>query len=79
MFGYDYLVGTGKLIVNKKEGYLVETNEDFIKEIIINLKSNVIKLTTHEKKMFLEWFVKEIRVKKEWDEVMIVSVVFWIS
>ena len=29
--------------------------------------------------MFLERFVKEIRVKKEGDEVMIESVVFWVG
>ena len=56
----------------------VITNEDLIKEIIVNLKSNFIKLNNHEKKMFLERFVKEIRVKKEGDEVMIESVVFWL-
>ena len=50
--------------------------EDLIKQIIVNLKSNFIKLNNHEKKMFLERFVKEIRVKKEGDDVMIESVVF---
>ena len=47
-----------------------------VPEIIVNLKRNFIKLNSHEKKMFLERFVKEIRVKKERDEVMIESVVF---
>ena len=63
-----------ELIDNKEE--IIETNEDLIKEIIVNLKSNFIKLNNHEKKMFLERFVKEIRVKKEGDEVMIESVLF---
>ena len=63
-------------LIDNKEEDLIETNEDLIKEIIVNLKSNFIKLNNHEKKMFLERFVKEIRVKKEGDEVMIESVVF---
>ena len=50
-----------------------------VPEIIVNLKSNFIKLNNHEKKMFLERFVKEIRVKKEGDEVMIESVMFWVG
>ena len=63
-------------LIDNQEEYLIETNEDLIKEIIVNLKSNFIKLNNHEKKMFLERFVKEIRVKKEGDEVMIESVLF---
>lgn len=63
-------------LIDSKENDLIETNEDLIEEIIVNLKSNFIKLNNHEKKMFLERFVKEIRVKKEKDEVMIESVVF---
>lgn len=63
-------------LIDNKEEDLIETNEDLIKEIIVNLKSNFIKLNNHEKKMFLERFVKEIRVKKEGDEVMIESVLF---
>ena len=63
-------------LIDNKEEDIIETNEDLIKEIIVNLKSNFIKLNSHEKKMFLERFVKEIRVKKEGDEVMIESVVF---
>ena len=61
-------------------GNTIEMNIDnqWIKGIIVNLKSNFIKLNNHEKKMFLERFVKEIRVKKEGDEVMIESVVFWL-
>ena len=63
-------------LIDNKEEEIIETNEDLIKEIIVNLKSNFIKLNNHEKKMFLERFVKEIRVKKEEDEVMIESVLF---
>ena len=63
-------------LIDTKEVDVIETNEDLIEEIIVNLKSNFIKLNNHEKKMFLERFVKEIRVKKEGDEVMIESVVF---
>ena len=63
-------------LIDNKEEDVIETNEDLIKEIIVNLKSNFIKLNNHEKKMFLERFVKEIRVKKKGDEVMIESVVF---
>ena len=63
-------------LIDNKEEDLIETNEDLIKEIIVNLKSNFIKLNNHEKKMFLERFVKEIRVKKEGDKVMIESVLF---
>ena len=63
-------------LIDTKEEDVIETNEDLIKEIIVNLKSNFIKLNNHEKKIFLERFVKEIRVKKKGDEVMIESVVF---
>ena len=63
-------------LIDNKEEDVIETNEDLIKEIIVNLKSNFIKLNNHEKKIFLERFVKEIRVKKKGDEVMIESVVF---
>ena len=52
------------------------TNEEIIKEVIVNLKNNFIHLNNHEKKMFLERFVKEIKVKKEGNDVMIESVVF---
>ena len=51
-------------------------NEEVIKEVIVNLKNNFIHLNNHEKKMFLERFVKEIKVRKEGNEVMIESVVF---
>ena len=52
------------------------TNEEVIKEVIVNLKNNFIHLDNHEKKMFLERFVKEIKVRKEYNEVIIESVVF---
>lgn len=63
-------------LVDTKEEYLIETNENLIKEIIVNLKSNFIRLNNHEKKIFLERFVKEIRVKKVDDEVVIENVMF---
>ena len=52
------------------------TNEDVIKEVIVNLKNNFIHLNNHEKKMFLERFVKEIKVRKEGNDVIIDEVIF---
>lgn len=51
-------------------------NIDKIKQIIVNLKSNFISLSNHEKKMFLERFVKFIEVEKINDEVIIKKVEF---
>ena len=62
--------------LTEKEEEIIETNEDLIKEIIVNLKSNFVRLDNREKKIFLERFVKDIRVKKEVYKVMIESVVF---
>ena len=61
---------------NEEECQIDNTNENIIKEVITNLKENFINLNNHEKKMFLERFVKEIRVKKENDKVVIEDVVF---
>ena len=52
------------------------TNEYIIKEVIVNLKNNFIYLNNHEKKMFLERFVKEIKIRKEGDNVIFDEVVF---
>ena len=52
------------------------TNEEIIKEVIVNLKNKFIHLNNHEKKMFLERFVKEIKVRKEGNDVIIESGVF---
>ena len=51
-------------------------NEEVIKEVIVNLKNNFIHLNNHEKKMFLERFVKEIKVRKEGNDVIIDEVIF---
>lgn len=61
---------------NKENNQEDLTNVEVIKEIIVNLKNNFLHLDNHEKKMFLERFVKEIKVRKETDEVMIESVLF---
>ena len=61
---------------NEEESEIDNTNEKIIKEVITNLKENFINLNNHEKKMFLERFVKEIRVKKENDKVVIENVAF---
>lgn len=52
------------------------TNVDVIKEIVINLKNNFLHLNNHEKKMFLERFIKEIKVRKENNDVIIEEVIF---
>ena len=65
--------------INKYSNEEDLTNEEVIKEVIVNLKNNFIHLNNHEKKMFLERFVKEIKVRKENNEVLIESVVFWDS
>ena len=52
------------------------TNEKIIKEVIVNLKNNFIHLNNHEKKMFLERFVKEIKVRKDGNDVVIDEVIF---
>lgn len=52
------------------------TNVEVIKEIIVNLKNNFIHLDNHEKKMFLERFVKEIKVIKNGNNVEINEVIF---
>ena len=41
-----------------------------------NLKNNFIHLNNHEKKTFLERFVKEIKVRKEGNDVIIDEVIF---
>lgn len=43
---------------------------------IVNLKNNFINLTNHEKKMFLERFVMEIKVRKDDGNVVIDNVFF---
>lgn len=52
------------------------TNENIIKDIITNLKNNYIHLNNHEKKLFLERFVKEIKVRKVNNNVIIDEVFF---
>ena len=52
------------------------TNVEVIKEIVINLKNNFLHLNNHEKKMFLERFIKEIKVRKENNDVIIEEVIF---
>ena len=47
-----------------------------IKEIITNIKNNFIHLNNHERKMFLERFIKEIKVIKEDNTVIIKEVIF---
>ena len=52
------------------------SNVEVIKEIVINLKNNFLHLNKHEKKMFLERFIKEIKVRKENNDVIIEEVIF---
>ena len=52
------------------------TNIEVIKEIVINLKNNFLHLNNHEKKMFLERFIKEIKVRKDNNDVIIEEVIF---
>ena len=53
-----------------------EINMENIKEIITNIKNNFIHLNNHERKMFLERFIKEIKVIKEDNTVIIKEVIF---
>ena len=53
-----------------------EINMENIKEIITNIKNNFIHLNNHERKMFLERFIKEIKVIKEDNIVIIKEVIF---
>ena len=62
--------------INKETNEENLTNEDVIKEVIVNLKNNFIHLNNHEKKMFLERFIKEIKVRKEGNDVIIDEVIF---
>lgn len=62
--------------INKYSNEEDLTNEEIIKEVIVNLKNNFIHLNNHEKKMFLERFVKEIKVRKKSNDVIIDEVIF---
>ncbi len=62
--------------INKYSNEEDLTNEEIIKEVIVNLKNNFIHLNNHEKKMFLERFVKEIKVRKEGNDVKLDEVIF---
>lgn len=62
--------------INKYSNEEDLTNEEIIKEVIVNLKNNFMHLNNHEKKMFLERFVKEIKVRKEGNDVELDEVIF---
>ena len=47
-----------------------------IKEIITNIKENFMYLDNHEKRLFIERFIKTIKVRKDGDNVVIDEVVF---
>ena len=51
-------------------------NNSDISRNIVNLKNNFINLTNHEKKVFLERFVREIKVRKDNGNVVIDNVLF---
>lgn len=60
-----------------KSNSIIQSNSlEKIKKIIINLKNNFINLNNHEKKIFLERFVKFIEVEKVNDTVIIKNVEF---
>lgn len=61
---------------NKEKDVEDSTNVEVIKEIVVNLKNNFLHLDNHEKKMFLERFVKEIKVRKDGNDVVIDEVIF---
>lgn len=61
---------------NKEKDFEDSTNVEAIKEIVVNLKNNFLHLDNHEKKMFLERFVKEIKVRKDGNDVVIDEVIF---
>lgn len=78
----NYVVGLKIGELNRQLDLLNKGNDsnnddwELIKNVIVNLKGNFIKLTNHEKKMFLERFVKEIKVKKLDNGVVIEAVEF---
>lgn len=51
-------------------------DEKLIRRVIVNLRNNFINLNKHEKKIFLERFVKLIKVKKEENNVIIETIEF---
>lgn len=53
-----------------------EINYEEIKLIITNLKNNFLHLNNHERKLFLERFVSEIKVRKDGENVVIDKIVF---
>ena len=53
-----------------------EINIENIKEVITSIKNNFIHLTNHERKMFFERFIKEIKIIKEDKTVIIKEVIF---
>ena len=53
-----------------------EININLIKEIVTNLKDNFLHLSNRERKMFLERFVKEIKVEKVGGDVVINEINF---
>ena len=61
---------------NKENNQEDLTNVEVIKEVIVNLKNNFLHLDNHEKKIFLERFVKEIKVRKDGNDVVIDEVIF---
>ena len=61
---------------NKENSQKDLTNVEVIKDIVVNLKNNFLHLDNHEKKMFLERFVKEIKVRKDGNDVVIGEVIF---
>lgn len=72
-----------KIKVLKEEKETVSDNDitinndiDLIEKVIVNIKNNFINLSNHEKKIFLERFVKEIKVKKVSDKVVIENILF---
>lgn len=51
-------------------------DKEQIMKVALNIKNNFLHLTNKERKIFIERFIKEIKVKKEGDNVKILNVMF---
>ena len=51
-------------------------DKEQIMKVALNIKNNFLHLTNKERKIFIERFIKEIKVKKEGDDVKILNISF---
>lgn len=68
------LKGKLKELENKPKEEKLDKEQ--IKKVALNIKNNFLHLTNKERKIFIERFIKEIKVKKEDDNVKILNILF---